>query len=169
MNPQPTGCVESGTHLVLERAFRAPVPAVWAAVTEPGRLARWFGTWTGDPASGRVSLVMTAEGQTEPEPVLIRRCDPPVHLALTLPGGGEEWLLELDLREHDGGSTLRLAQQFTGPADLASIGPGWEYYLDRLVAAESGGDPGAVDFERDYHPAMAGYYEALGPQLRFPA
>ena len=38
------------------------------------------------------------------------------------------------------------------------MGPGWEYYLDRLVAAETGGDLAAIDFERDYYPAMAEYY-----------
>jgi hypothetical protein len=40
------------------------------------------------------------------------------------------------------------------------MGPGWEYYLDRLVAAETGGDPAAVDFERDYYPAMEEHYRA---------
>ena len=41
-----------------------------------------------------------------------------------------------------------------------SVGPGWEYYLDRLVAAETGGDPATVDFDRDYYPAMAEHYRA---------
>ena len=36
--------------LVLHRTFRAPVEDVWAAVTDPERLVRWIGTWTGDPA-----------------------------------------------------------------------------------------------------------------------
>ena len=34
------------------RTFHAPIDDVWAAVTEPERLARWLGTWTGDPATG---------------------------------------------------------------------------------------------------------------------
>ena len=49
---------------------------------------------------------------------------------------------------------------------MESVGPGWEYYLDRLVAAETGGDPDAVDFARDYHPAMSGHYRPLAEQLR---
>ena len=51
-----------GNHslLVLERTFRAPVVDVWAAITEPERLERWIGTWTGDPASGSVLVRMTA-------------------------------------------------------------------------------------------------------------
>ena len=48
--------------LVQTRTFRAPVEDVWAAVTEPERLARWIGTWTGDPASGSVDFRMLFEG-----------------------------------------------------------------------------------------------------------
>ena len=43
-------------------------------------------------------------------------------------------------------------------AQAESVGPGWEYYLDRLVDAETGADPSARDFERDYYPAMRDYY-----------
>jgi len=40
-----------------------------------------------------------------------------------------------------------------------SVGPGWDYYLDRLVAAETGGDLTAIDFD-DYYPAFAAHYRA---------
>ena len=46
------------------------------------------------------------------------------------------------------------------PAVAADVGPGWDYYLDRLVAAETGGDVAAVDFT-DYHPADSDYYRSL--------
>ena len=57
MSVQPTGRLEKrdGTdHLVLERTFEAPIEDVWAAVTEPSRLERWIGTYSGDPATGAV-------------------------------------------------------------------------------------------------------------------
>ena len=41
------------------------------------------------------------------------------------------------------------------------MGAGWEYYLDRLVAAETGDDVDAVDFDRDYYPAMAAHFRGL--------
>lgn len=37
------------------------------------------------------------------------------------------------------------------------VGPGWDYYLDRLAVAETGGDPASVDFG-DYHPVHAQHY-----------
>src|SRR4029078_7277277 len=48
----PTGTIEKrdGEHVLVQTpAFHAPIEDVWAAVTEPDRLARWIGTWTGDP------------------------------------------------------------------------------------------------------------------------
>ena len=57
-------------------------------------------------------------------------------------------------------TTLSFSQPGVDHDDVPSVGPGWEYYLDRLVAAETGGDPATVDFDRDYYPAMAEHYRA---------
>ena len=57
-------------------------------------------------------------------------------------------------------TTLSFSQPELDPVDGESVGPGWEYYLDRLVAAETDGDVAAIDFERDYYPAMADYYRS---------
>jgi hypothetical protein len=43
------------------------------------------------------------------------------------------------------------------PAMVGEVGPGWEYYADRWLAASTGGDPTAVDFA-EYHPAMAEHF-----------
>ena len=68
------------------------------------------------------------------------------------------WYLDVDLSEADGVTTLAFSQPDVDHDDSLSVGPGWEYYLDRLVAVETGGDLAAIDFERDYYPAMADYY-----------
>src|SRR5262245_58470367 len=71
----PTGRVDhlkEHAVLVLTRTFRAPVQDVWDAVTEPERLARWIGTFTGDPATGQVMFQMTAEDGAPPEKMEIR-------------------------------------------------------------------------------------------------
>jgi uncharacterized protein YndB with AHSA1/START domain len=159
MTRTPTGRIDREGEqwvLTLQRAFRAPIEDVWASVTESDRLARWIGTWTGDPASGRVAFTMTAEGATEPEEMEIRECVPPRLLKVT---SGMGWHLDLHLAEDDGVTTLTFAQPGIDPVEAESVGPGWEYYLDRLVAAESGGDIAAIDFEREYYPAMLEHYQ----------
>jgi uncharacterized protein YndB with AHSA1/START domain len=165
MTLQPTGRIDHDGEvrtLRLTRTFTASIDDVWAAVTEPERLERWIGTWTGDPADGRVGFRMTAEeGEPVEEEMEIRECDPPQRLALLSHVGVQRWQLELDLVEHDGVTTLSFAQVGIGLDEADSVGPGWEYYLDRLVAAETGGDVDAIDFERDYYPAMRGFYRSL--------
>ena len=163
MTPTPTGRVlrDGDRHtLVQTRTFHAPIGDVWASVTEPERLERWIGTFTGDPETGSVMFRMTAEGQdAEAEEMEIRECEPPRRLALTSRVGEMTWYLELDLVEVDGVTTVTFSQPDIDPASCENVGPGWEYYLDRWVSAVSGGDVDAHDFDRDYYPAMKAYYE----------
>ena len=114
---------------MIERTFRAPVAEVWDTIVDPERMNRWIGTWTGEPGAGkRVQFVMTAEGASEPEDVLIHGCDPPGHLDVESFQAGASWRT-VDLTETDGVTTL-VFRQGVDPADEAasSYGPGWEYY-----------------------------------------
>ena len=70
ITPRATGRRDDrdGTaYVVFQRTFHAPIEDVWAAATEPDRLVRWIGTWSGDPASGSISFFMTAEAEDAPE------------------------------------------------------------------------------------------------------
>jgi len=162
MTTTPTGRIERRGEqhvLVQTREFRAPIEDVWAAVTEPERLARWIGSWTGDPTSGAVDFRMTFEGEGHPsEQMEIRVCEPPRRLHLTSRAGEQVWLIELDLTHADGTTTVTFSQPGVTRDQVGDIGPGWDYYLDRLVDVETGADPALRDFERDYHPATSEHY-----------
>lgn len=165
--PEATGRLEhrDGTaYLVLERRFSAPVEDVWAAVTEPERLVRWIGTWAGDPASGHVQFRMTAESPDAPEELIeIDECRAPHRLAMRSArpdDDSQQWIWQLDLSEADGVTTLTFAQEVVEVTLAESVGPGWDYYLDRLVAAEAGRDPATIDFD-DYYPAFAAHYRVV--------
>jgi len=156
------------TYLVLERTFRAPIADVWAAVTEPDRLVRWIGTWDGDPASGSVQFRMTAEAEdAAPEPFHIRECEPPRRLVVdsTMPyEGGKpvDWRVELDLRESDGVTTLVFSQSLPEVSMAENVGPGWEYYLDRLVVTHGGGEASSIDWDTYYPSLSEPYARAFG-------
>jgi hypothetical protein len=90
----------------------------------------------------------------------IRECDPPRALRVTSHVGEERWYLDLLLEERAGVTTLTFSQPDIDPVAAESVGPGWEFYLDRLVAAETGGDVESVDFDRDYYPTMLEHYRA---------
>lgn len=157
---EPTGSVvrdDGGRWIVLRRNFAAPVADVWASLTEPAGLKPWIGTWDGDPTTGSVRFVMTAEGATDGDECRVLRCDPPRRLVVETAVGETSWHLEVDLAD-DGGTTALVFRQALGPdEDAGSIGPGWEYYLDRLAAARAGRDPATVVWD-SYYPALAAHY-----------
>lgn len=171
MTPQATGRheVRQGQDvMVLTRTFRSSIEHVWAALTQPDRMASWIGTWDGDPASGSVNFRMTAEGDDAAEQRWeIRTCEPPHTLVVRSSDDSGAWELELRLVEHDEITTLEFAHVIHDVSVLGTVGPGWEYYLDRLMAAETGGDASTIAFEPDYYPGLSGHYAALmTPQER---
>ena len=164
-SPAPTGRLlrtdDGGRDLVLERTFRAPIDDVWASITESERTARWFASWTGEPGVGKtIRYRMTHEGDDVPEgDMTIDACDPPRHLALSAVDEYGSWRLEATLVEDGGTTVLTFVQHLDDKATPGDTGPGWEYYLDMLVATHTGGP--TPDFD-DYYPAQKAYYEGQG-------
>ena len=140
--------------LVLRRQFTAPIDDVWASIVESDRLSRWFGTWSGDPSTGTVSVTMNAEAEPmPPAPFEIQVCEPPRLLSVSATDDYGTWRLEAELTEADGMTTLVLTQRDVDPGTVAETGPGWEWYLDRLVAAvHEGRMPTLEDFDVVYMP-----------------
>jgi uncharacterized protein YndB with AHSA1/START domain len=145
-----------GHALNLSRTFRAPIEDVWASVTEPDRTARWFGAWKGDAAPGR--MIKVQMGFEDQSPWLDKRivaCDPPRRLALSDESGGMR--MELLLSHADGLTELQLVHHLDPGDETGAYGPGWEYYLDMLVAARD--DLPLPNFDAYY--TMTPYYESL--------
>lgn len=172
MAGEPNGRRErtpDGDTVVITRRLPHPIDVVWAWLTESDKLGVWIGEWDGDPSTGVVSFRMTAEAaDASAEPVTIDECMPPTRFRIRVSGGGgDPWALGVDLGDDEtpdrdtASTTVLFSQRIDDEAALADIGPGWEYYLDRLDAALAGRDVSEVDFERDYHPAMSEYYRAL--------
>ena len=61
---------------------------------------------------------------------------------------------------HPRSTTLRFGQRLGPQDDVGSVGPGWEYYLDRLVAVRDGRDVASIVWD-DYFPVLQPYYEEL--------
>jgi uncharacterized protein YndB with AHSA1/START domain len=151
-----------GTELVVSRTFRAGIEDVWASVTEPERTARWYGTWTGEAGTGRTIKVQMAYEDEQPwMEMRIDACEPPRRLALSARDDQNVWRIELRLRHEDGRTDLDLVHHLEPTDDAGQVGgfgPGWEWYLDNLVAAREGTPLPSFD---DYYPAMKEYYESL--------
>lgn len=166
MSPDPTTVTDrlgqvlrdaDGVRLEFVRSYDAPIADVWAAATDPNRMERWIGHWTGDPSTGTVQFAMTSEGSDiEPQPVVIDECTAPTRLAVTLPSPDGPWPLQVTLTEQAGGTLLRFVHHLAEPYDASSVGPGWQYYLDRLGAVVDDA-PVPDDFDA-YYPRFADDY-----------
>ncbi|MEU5692448.1 SRPBCC domain-containing protein [Actinosynnema sp. NPDC020468] len=145
-----------GVDLVLSRTFRAHAEDVWASVTDPERTALWFGPWEGRCPDIRVRMAF--EEQQPWTDVRVVACEEPLRLVLKVVDDFGTWRLALRLSEVDGETTLTLVHHLPSADGLGEVGPGWEYYLDMLVASRVGGARPVFD---DYYPALKVPFESL--------
>lgn len=174
----PSGAIREGNQLVISRQLPLSATDAWAAVTESEKMAAWYGPWEGqlrapgsgeDGPLGEVSVTMIAEEGAPAMVMEVVSCAP--GKSYRVRGKGHfAWDLGVEVEELTGqaaGAPARSQVSLVhalGEQDLAmvdQIGPGWEYYLDCLLVAVSGGDASKVDFG-DYFPAQQFYYQLVG-------
>jgi len=155
MIPRPTGRI-AGDQLILTRSFRAPIDDVWTSVTKSESTERWFGRWEGEAGPGKtVRLLMVFEQGDAWTNVLIETCEPPRHLVVTTKSAYGEKRLELTLAQTGGTTLLTFVHHLADKKRIGELGPGWEYYLDNLVAARAGEPLPKFD---DYYPSQKQYF-----------
>ena len=148
-----------GVRLQFRRSWPDPVEDVWSALTEPGRMARWIGTFEGPRAVGATgTFTMTHEEQQVPEPVTVLECDPPHRLVVHWEGG-TGWTVALDLTSEAGGTVLLFTQVFDPGTDVTEFAGGWHWYLDKLDAEVSG---------RPQPAAWDAFWAEVGPRYGHP-
>lgn len=157
--PRASGYLAPSGAVVFPRRLSLSRDQAWAAVTDPARTARWIGSWSGDPASGTVEMTMSAEEGSPAETVGVLRCEAPNLVVVRI--GPDGWVVTVRIEGDDDEVTISLEQDIADAESASDIGPGWDFYLDRLVEAEAGRDPEALRFSPDYHPALADHYRAL--------
>jgi uncharacterized protein YndB with AHSA1/START domain len=135
--------------LEFRRSWPDPLDDVWAALTEPDRLARWIGVYDGARATGGAgTFTMThEEGEHAGEPMTIVECDPPHRLVVEWTQQETEgWRVDLDLWSEGGRTQLRFVQVFPADADVTDVALGWHWYLARF-GAEVAGAPAPGDWD----------------------
>jgi uncharacterized protein YndB with AHSA1/START domain len=144
-----------GLVLRLKRSLPAPCTAVYSALTEPGKLARWWGprgfTIPSVDFKPRVGTsyriaMQPPEGELFYLTGEFREVDPPTLLVYTFrwedpTPDDRETVVTLSLREHDQGTELELTQAaFTTEERLALHREGWSNSLDKLEELVSDAD-----------------------------
>lgn len=153
-----------GMDLEVVRSIALAVSETWEYLTDSELTERWFGPWDGDArAGGSVRVRMRFEEEMPTIRIGIVACDPERRLELRTDDETGSWHLDL-LLEEDGAydTTLRLVHHLESDAAVGEIGPGWEFYLDLLVAATEDTEEPTFD---QYYPALREAYEELRPRM----
>jgi uncharacterized protein YndB with AHSA1/START domain len=127
----------------MQDRFDTDIDDVWSAVTDPSRLARWYGEIEGDLRLGgefRARLFASGwEGTGR-----VEACEPPRRLLLTMrdgdpqPGQPDETVIEAQLAA-DGDQTILLLEERGMPLDLlAAYGAGVQVHVEDLAAHLAG-------------------------------
>jgi uncharacterized protein YndB with AHSA1/START domain len=160
MTPVPTGQIVNGANgldLVVIRTLPGSVEDAWASITEPDRTARWIGRWEGIGAPGEtIKLQMGFEADSPWTDVEIVECAAPHRLRVLTRSAEGSWDLSLELRGVGDQSELRFVHHGIVQADVGNVGPGWEFYLDQLVAATT---DAPMPNWGDYFPAQGEHFE----------
>jgi uncharacterized protein YndB with AHSA1/START domain len=155
MSRKPTGHVR-GNELILTRTFRASIEDVWTSVTASESTARWIGRWEGEAGPGKSVRLQLLFEKGEPwADVSIEACEAPRHLVVKTTDEAGAWRLELTLTQTGETTELRFVHHLSDRKLAGDVGPGWEYYLDMLVAARDGQPLPAFE---EYYPAQKAHY-----------
>jgi uncharacterized protein YndB with AHSA1/START domain len=147
----------------MEDRLDAGIDDVWGALTDPDRLAHWFGEVEGELSQGgefrvRIALAGARTGKVE-------ACEPPQRLLLTMrdpdpqPGQPEQTVIEAELIA-EGAQTTLVWEERGMPVDLLpAYGTGIQIHVEHLADYISGRELRNVEARwNELFPA----YEALG-------
>jgi uncharacterized protein YndB with AHSA1/START domain len=143
-----------GTGVVrMEDRFDTDIDDLWSALTDPSRLARWYGEVEGDlrPGGEFRARVRDAGERTG----RVDACEPPRRLLLTMrdpdpqPGQPAETVIEAHLTA-DGGQTILVVEDRGIPLDLLpAYGAGVQIHVENLATHIAGHEPGDTEARWD--------------------
>ena len=156
---------EDGTGVVrMEDRFDTNAGDLWSALTDPRRLARWYGDVEGDLRLGgefhaRVSGAGEATGRVD-------ACEPPQRLLLTMrdadpqPGQPDQTVIEAQLTA-DGSQTILVVEERGLPLDLlAAYGAGVQIHVENLAAHLAGRE--RADTDARWNELLPAYQDLAG-------
>jgi uncharacterized protein YndB with AHSA1/START domain len=146
----------------IEDRYDTDIGDLWSAITEPGRLARWFGELDSEPLPEGAFSVRTPDAGVRNGRV--EACEPPQHLLLTMRdpdhrlGQPEQTQVEAQLTA-DGDQTILVVEVSGLPLGLIPFyGVGWQIHAKNLAAHIRGAQP-ADDLEARWDELLPPYQE----------
>ena len=150
--------------LRFERHIAHPVERVWAALTHPEELIRWWGDAEVDLAQGgrfKLRWLNTDEdGNSVTMDATITELDPPRLLEVS---GEPHGVLRWELRPEADGTVLSFTSTVELPDEFRTkVLAGWHWHLDALVIALDGGTVDLVNLPDERWEQAHDRYVARG-------
>ncbi|WP_411734306.1 SRPBCC domain-containing protein [Paeniglutamicibacter sp.] len=147
-----------GRRIVIELDAPYGVRDIWDAFTTVEGLRSWAGILRENAESGNQRFAFLEEGlESAAGSVLVHQCRPPYKFRLTVDTDQGPWDLGLDLSSRAGTKKITFTHELGAADDPGTIGPGWEYYLQRMLVHLKGGNVDSVLWN-DYYPALVPAY-----------
>jgi uncharacterized protein YndB with AHSA1/START domain len=131
-----------GRAVRFERRYEAAPEELWAAWTEPDRIARWLGAAVdGEVAPGSAFTLVWGADADSRVGIAVRELKPPVLLEWEWTINGEPpTLLRVELAPAGTGTVLLLNHSRLPFAQVVGLSAGWHDFLDGLPAGVGGMD-----------------------------
>jgi uncharacterized protein YndB with AHSA1/START domain len=142
----------------IEDRYDTDIGDLWSAITDPDRLARWFGEVDGELSQGGEFRVRIADAGERTGRV--EACEPPQLLVVTTRETDESYrsgqgvppfdaVWEITLTA-DGDQTILVIEVKGMPVDkIAFYGAGWQIHAENLATYILGGQPGDIEARWD--------------------
>jgi uncharacterized protein YndB with AHSA1/START domain len=137
----------------IEDRYDTGINDLWSALTDPGRLAGWYGQVAGDlRPGGEFRLFIESDGWDGTGHVEV--CEPPRRLRVTTRETDESWrkgigappfddVIEATLTAAGGGQAILVIEVRGVPLDkIAFYGAGWQIHAENLAAFLAGRERG---------------------------
>jgi len=145
-----------GTGVVrIEDRYNAGLADLWSAITDPGRIARWYGRVDGDLRPGGQFHLSVDDAESD-HVGRVEECEPPRRLRVTSRETAESYqrgkgvppydeILEATLTA-DGDQTVLVIEVRGMPLDaVAYYGAGWQIHAENLAAYLAGRERGDAE------------------------
>jgi uncharacterized protein YndB with AHSA1/START domain len=151
----------------IEDRYDTTIDDLWTALTDPVRLARWYGQVEGDLRPGGAFRVYLEADDVE-STGRVEACEPPRRLLVTTRETDESWrkgqgvppfdaAIEVTLTA-DGDQTILVLEVKGMPLTvLAAYGAGWQIHAEDLAAYLAGRERG--DTEARWHELVPAYQD----------
>lgn len=138
----------------MEDRYETGIDDLWAALTDPHRLARWVADVEGDLRVGGEFHARFTSGWAGPGRVDV--CVPPRRLMLIMcPGQEDETFIEAQLTAEGDQTRLVIEERGLPLGELAAHGAGWQVHVQDLAAHIAGGE--SADWRSRWTELIAAY------------